>query len=38
MEKLPIKFRQPVFTQKGKFDYFHYWGIGLEENGDIEVG
>lgn len=33
MNALPIKFRQPVFTQKGEFDYFHIWGIGIEENG-----
>jgi len=27
-----IKFRQPIFNN-GKFREFHYWGIGIEQNG-----
>lgn len=34
MERV-IKFRQPIFNRDGTFKDWHYWGIGIEQGGEI---
>ena len=30
-----IKFRQPIFDRDGTFNDWHYWGVGINQGGEI---